>query len=54
MDNYPDWTDPRLGQAYDLLDAVVDSLHPKSDEYQDAKRIRNMIEALDCDLEGDK
>lgn len=52
MDEYSDWSDRDLGQAYDLLDNVVGRCHPESDEYQLAKRIRDMIEQLDWNLEG--
>jgi hypothetical protein len=49
--DYDDWSDPDLGRAFDLLDNVVGRLHPESDEYATAKRIRGMIEQLDMDLE---
>lgn len=44
------WADGRLGQAYDLIDAVMRDQHPEHDSRQMAKELLEQIEVLDIEL----
>jgi hypothetical protein len=46
------WTDGRLGQAYDLLDAVMRDQHPEHDSRQLAQQARDLCESIDCEIGG--
>lgn len=44
------WTDGRLGQAYDLIDAVMRDQHPEHDSRAMLRKLSEGIEAADIEL----
>jgi len=45
------WKDGRLGQAYDLIDAVLREQHAEHESHHLLKRAREMVESADVELE---
>lgn len=45
------WADNRLMEAYDLIEAVLDGLHPESDAYASLRIARDEVEAADIAME---
>lgn len=45
------WKDGRLGQAYDLIVAVLGDQHPEHETHDLLKRSREAVESADVELE---
>jgi len=45
------WTDDRLMQAFDLIDAVLGETHPEHDARALLKKARGLVEDADIELE---
>jgi len=45
------WTDDRLMQAFDLIDAVLGETHPEHDAHALLKKARGLVEDADIELE---
>jgi hypothetical protein len=44
------WADGRLGQAYDLIQAVLDEQHPEVDSHDMLKAARDKVEDADMEI----
>ncbi|GEM_PF-3203343 len=44
------WADGRLGQAYDLIDAVMRDQHPEHDSREMLKKLTEGVEKADIEI----
>jgi hypothetical protein len=44
------WSEGRLGQAYDLIDAIIADQHPESEVWSMLTNLRGLIEDADIEI----